>query len=181
MKNVIFVIGMLLLSLSTAFGIKITIEKGQLTKSGWRFKKITGPSRMDIGESAKLYIQNNKLADFSDDINGLIDGCVSSSGGEPRQAVFLANRKETGGQVIMDLKGLKPLTAVNSYSFHEFKGDDGARGPQVYTLYISSVEKPDFNSFRKSKDWKKAADIDTRPNKTGRHWEIGRASCRERV
>ena len=50
----------------------------------------------------------------------------------------------------MDLGGIQAITAVNTYSWHDFADDQGARGPQVYSV----SGRADSNAT-----WTKIADV----------------------
>ena len=94
-------------------------------------------------------------------MNGRLPGIT----GDLSQCVFLADAN--GGAFLFDLGSVQPIASVNSFSWHEFAGDQGARGPQVYTLYASAADKTDPSRLDQ---WIKIADVDTRPNKTGANW-----------
>ncbi len=159
-----------LLLISTGLGA-VTVKTEQLNPASpkWQFKTIIGPSRSDIATSAQVTVVGNESDEQGGPASALVNGHVPAKSDDLSQCVFLNNGNANGGSFLIDLGKVQPIAAVNSYSWHEFTPDQGARGPQVYTLYGSAADKPDPANLT-APDWVKIADVDSRPNKTGEHW-----------
>ena len=156
-----------LLGGAAAASVSVKSEQVNPAEPTWKFKTIPGPSKSDIAQHAKVTLSGNQWADGGGDGAVLVNGLLPESPNALAEEAFLANDNALGGNIVIDLGRPQPVAAVESYSWHEFPDDEGARGPQVYTLYGSAAEtaKPDDLST-----WTKIADVDTRPNKTGGKW-----------
>jgi alpha-mannosidase len=149
--------------------VEVKTEQINPASPTWSFKTIPGPSRSDAAASARVTVIGNETDEQSAPATALVDGHVPAKSGDLSQCVFLSNANARSGGFLIDLGKVQSIAAVNSYSWHEFAADQGARGPQVYTLYGSTAGHPDPADLGAS-DWVKIADVDSRPNKTGDHW-----------
>jgi alpha-mannosidase len=154
---------------------QVIVVKEQI-KTGWAFSKVMRPSKTDAAQNSKITIAGNKaiLSCLSPD--GLHNGVLPQECRLLRDFFCFTNNNAKGGKIVMDLGKVIPVAMVNSYSAQGPVGGttwceefDGSRAPQVYTLYGSSSNKPDPNSLL-SKEWVKIADVDTRPNASGKDW-----------
>ncbi|MBI5834433.1 MAG: hypothetical protein HZB16_19215 [Armatimonadetes bacterium] len=136
-------------------------EYGEIRDGRWRFATVAGPSATDAARGAECRLGLGALAPQSGPLTGLTDGVVSAVGDDPAQAVFLANSCVRGGTLLMDLGRAQPLAQIRSYSYHQWKVDQGGRGPQVYAL--AGALSPDG-------PWTDIARVDSRPNTTGANW-----------
>ncbi|HEX7261029.1 MAG TPA: hypothetical protein VF258_04385, partial [Luteolibacter sp.] len=135
------------------------VVKSELLKPGdasWKFKDIPGPSKSDCAQDVDITCTAGNPDPASAPLGMLVNGKLPPGPSDLSQSAFFAG----ASSFVMDLGKGQPITAVNSYSWHEFADDQGARGPQVYTLSGSNDQK----------EWTKIADVDTRPNKTGDGW-----------
>ncbi len=144
------------------------VQKEHLEK-GWKFSNIISPSKTDAALHSTIKIIGNKPLASCLSPDGLHIGILPQENRLLRDFFCLTNENTIGGKIVMDLGKLVPVAMVNSYSAHGPVGGttwcnefDGSRGPQVYTLYGSSMEKPGFENLT-GKDWVKIADVDTRP------------------
>ncbi|HEX7261188.1 MAG TPA: hypothetical protein VF258_05180, partial [Luteolibacter sp.] len=145
----------------------VVVEKGKLAEAVWAFPSIVSPRRGDLAENAKLSLAEGSLDSKSAPLAEFANGTVSSRGDDSTQAAFISHQELKGGCLLMDLGAVTAVTQLNTYSFHEYPADGGARGPQVYTVYGSADANPGIADAAK---WTKIADVDTRPNKTGEGW-----------
>ena len=166
MKTQFTTISLVLLLCSSAFAA-VTVKTEQLNPAdaAWKFKTIPGPSKSDIASGATVTLYGNQWEPVAADGSVLVNGRVPSDSLDLTEAAILSGTE--GGRIVIDLGRVQPVAAVASYSWHEWNVDDGSRGPQVYTLYASADAKPDPANLSA---WTKIADVDTRPNKTGRAW-----------
>ncbi len=160
------VFSLLLLSCFTFAQVKAVHEH---LKSGWVFSKVMAPSKNDAAINSKITIVGNKQIASCLSPDGLHVGVLPQENRLLRDFFCFTNESTTGGQIAMDLGKVIPVAMINSYSAHGPVGGttwcnefDGSRGPQVYSLYGSSSEKPDFKNLS-GKDWTKIAAVDTRP------------------
>jgi len=135
--------------------VKTEILKPEVTT--WQFKSIPGPSRSDVAQGAVVTCATGNLDAASATPDVLVNGKLPEKSRDLTQAAFLAG----AGSLVVDLGKVQTVAAVNTYSWHEYPDDQGARGPQVYTLSGGASEG----------QWVKIAEVDTRPNKTGEGWE----------
>ncbi|MCX6927724.1 MAG: hypothetical protein NT154_31610 [Verrucomicrobia bacterium] len=151
--------------------VQVKWEKGEIRDGRWVFPSITGPSRGDLAQTASLRVVANHLEPAGQTAAGLTDGVVSTDGGDAAQFVFFSNQNTNDGAILMDLGSVQRLRQVNTYSHHDWNVDQGSRAPQVYTLYGSAAEvPPDASHAEQDPHWLKIADVDSRPNLTGRQW-----------
>lgn len=179
MKN-IFLSTVLVLVLILLFTLQlkpqVIVVKEQI-KQGWDFTNVMRPSKSDAALGARILIAGNKAISSCLAPNGLNIGILPQENRLLRDFFCFTNDNADGGKIVMDLGRLVPVAMVNSYSAHGPVGGttwcnefDGSRGPQVYTLYGSSMEKPDFENIS-GKEWLKIADVDTRPVNDNQEWQ----------
>jgi hypothetical protein len=151
-----------LASLALPGSAAVTVKTEHLNPANalWQFKTIAGPSKSDVAQNAKITVTANQFEGQGASPAALVNGRVPTAPDNLAEQVFFSNANADGGSFVMDLGSVQPVVAVNSYSWHEFDQDQGARGPQVYALSVSTD----------GQSWSKLADVDTRPNKTGDKW-----------
>lgn len=135
---------------------KIQSEHLSSKDASWKFNKIPNPSKSDIANKALINITAGGLDNASARAEALVNGQIPDSPNNLSQSTFFA----TLSSFVIDLGKQQPVAAIHSYSWHEFDADQGARGPQFYTVSGSADQVT----------WTKIADVDTRPNKTGEGW-----------
>jgi hypothetical protein len=147
----------------------ITVKSEQLNPAdqAWNFKTIPRPSKSDLANGAKVTLVGNRLETAAGEGAVLVNGVLPADSLDLSEEALLSNGNADGGRLVLDLGRAQAITAVASYSWHEWDVDQGSRAPQVYTLYGSAAENPDPNQLA---GWKKIADVDTRPNQTGAKW-----------
>jgi alpha-mannosidase len=146
-------------------------------REGWNFQRITAPSRSDAALNSVISISGNKPAQSCLSPDGMHIGVLPQKNRLLRDFFCFTNDNALGGNIVMDLGSVIPVAMVCSYSAHGPVGGttwcnefDGSRGPQVYTLYGSSVEKPEFSDLRGA-DWALITKVDTRPDDTESDWQ----------
>lgn len=154
-----------------------TLVQEEHISKGWEFSKITRPSQSDAGLHSAIYIIENKPLASCLSPDGMHIGVLPQENRLLRDFFCFTNDNAAGGKIAMDLGKVIPVIMVNSYSAHgpvegttwcnEF---DGSRGPQIYTLYASSSQQPDFENLS-GKEWIKIADVDTRPKDEIQDWQ----------
>ena len=137
---------MLLIPTASFAGVIVKTEQLNPVDPTWKFKTISGPSRSDIAQNAKVTVMGNQTDAQSTPPEALVNGRVPSAASDLTECVFLTNDNANAGSFVIDLGSVQPVAAVNSYSWHEFAGDQGARGPQVYTLF-GSVDAQTFTKI----------------------------------
>ena len=154
---------------------QVTVLKEHI-KAGWDFTTITRPSFSDAALHSKITVAWNKPQPSCLSPDGLHNGVLPRECRLLRDFFCFTNDNAQGGRIVMDLGKTIPVTMVNSYSAQGPVGGttwceefDGARAPQVYTLYGSASEKPDPNNLA-SNEWVKIAEVDTRPDSSGATW-----------
>lgn len=154
-----------------AVGASVTAEYGEIRDGHWAFPTIAEPSRSDLARHASLRLLSGTLEPRGRELGGLVDGTAPCVGGIQQAGVSFASADEEGGAVLMDLGSVRAVREVDTYSFHRYEPDGGARGPQVYTLYGSTddaaASAPDP---RHDARWTRIADVDSRPNASGDGW-----------
>jgi hypothetical protein len=165
MKTPIATFSFALLLCTSAFAaVQVKTEQLNPADPAWKFKSIPGPSKSDIAANATVTLHGNQW-DAGTDGSVLVNGRVPNDSLDLSEAAVVGGTE--GGRIVIDLGRVQPVAAVASYSWHEWNVDDGSRGPQVYTLYGSSAEKPNPMDLA---GWTRIAAVDTRPNKTGAKW-----------
>ena len=153
----------------------VTVKCEQLNPAdpAWAFKTIPGPSKSDVAQGARVSVAGNDLEPQGGDEKALINGKLPETPNSLTEMAFFSNANADGGSIVIDLGQVQPVAAVTSYSWHEFAADQGARGPQVYTLYGNATDSSKPNAA----PWTKIATVDTRPNKTGEKWNGQHGAC----
>jgi hypothetical protein len=147
----------------------------------WKFKSVPSPSHDDAASKARVLIVDGQADGNSAGVGALTDGILPNSDDQPRQNFFIAPGSG-GARILIDLSRVIDVAQINSYSWHP-----GARGPQVYRVWISDGAAANFNEAPKANldprtcGWKVLATVDTRPNdeaNDGGQWgvSIGDAS-----
>ena len=155
---------------------QVVVVKEQISK-GWNFSTIMRPSRNDAAINSKITIVGNQPIASCLSPNGLHNGVMPQENRLLRDFFCFTNENVNGGKIVIDLGKVIPVTMINSYSAHGPVGGttwcnefDGSRGPQVYSLYGSSSDKPDLDHLF-AKGWIKIADVDTRPEGDKQEWQ----------
>ena len=161
-------IGLLLLAVLQAGAANVV--KTEHIRSGWKFSSIMGPSRSDAGRDVQLTVRDNRPIASCVSMRGLNNGIMPRECRLLRDFFCFTNDNADGGKIVMDLGTTQPVSMINTYSAHGPVGGttwceefDGSRGPQVYSVYGSAKESPDFDHLN-SADWEHIADVDTRPS-----------------
>ena len=139
---------------------EVKSEQIHPTAPDWKFTKIPGPSKSDIGQDAKITLSGNQWEPAAADGAVLVNGVLPEDSLSLKEEAVLSNGNANGGSITLDLGAVHPVAAVTTYSWHVNEADDGSRGPQVYTL-SGSID---------GKAWTRLADVDTRPDKAGANW-----------
>ena len=164
---------------------RVTVERGD---GSWKFSTIPRPSRSDAARDAKITIVGNEAEMSCLSPDGLHNGVLPWEGKQTRDFFAFSNFNSKEGKIVMDLGKVQPVAAVAAYSWQAsypaskgeapysggadkivYDGVNGARAPQVYTLYGSAAAAPNAANLAGS-EWLKITDVDTRPNQTGRNW-----------
>ncbi|MBI9018362.1 MAG: hypothetical protein JEZ07_14000 [Phycisphaerae bacterium] len=169
-KIILFLVFILVKSLPVLAETQVKVEKGDIKNGTYIFDNIAPPSAADAASGCKIIVKNNKLDPSSADASWLVNGVLSATGGKPSQAVFFTNDNSNGGQIIIDMGKVVSIASINTYSYHEFPGDQGARAPQVYDLYGSVSVNLDLPVNISGGKWVQIASVDSRPNTTGKEW-----------
>ena len=147
---------------------QVIVVKEQIEQM-WNFKTVMRPSKSDVALGAKIFIEGNKAMSSCLSPDGLHNGVLPQDGYQRFNYFCFTDENTNGGRIVMDLGKVQPVCAICSYSWHVKWYDDGARGPQVYSLYGSAADLPDSTCFP-GNSWTKIADVDTRPDETGTNW-----------
>lgn len=167
-NNLLPLVTAVMMTASTASG-DVVVRSEHLTTPdpAWKFQSIPRPSRSDLAAAAKVSLHGNSFEAAAAKGDVLVNGVMPENSLDLVEGALLSNENTRGGRLVMDLGKVQPVAAICSYSWHEWEVDQGSRGPQVYTLYGSAAENPDPANLA---EWKKLADVDTRPNPTGADW-----------
>ena len=164
-----------LLQFTTSTYSQVTVLKEHI-KNGWNFSTICRPSQTDAALHSKITVIGNKPLPSCLSLDGMHNGVLPQEHRLLRDFFCFTNTVK-GGKIVMDLRKVIPVAMINSYSAHGPVGGttwcnefDGSRGPQVYSLYASSSQQPDFENLS-GKEWKKIADVDTRPENDEEEWQ----------
>jgi hypothetical protein len=150
---------------SVAFGeATVTSERldGEKATAAFKFEKVPMPRRGDAGAKATLTLLDGERDRNGGEVNKLNDGALAASSDAPRSSFFFAAGTD-GGRLLVDLGSVIDLKQINTYSWHA-----GTRGPQVYRVYASDGQAPNFNAQTKrptapgEAGWKQLAAVDTR-------------------
>jgi alpha-mannosidase len=141
---------------------EVTIRSEQLNPADplWAFATVPRPSKSDLAQGARVTLEGNQWHPESGQGSVLVNGRLPADPVELSEEGFLANNNASNGSIVVDLGAAQDIAAINTYSWHEYAADQGARGPQVYTLSGSADGAM----------WTKLAEVDTRPNTTGAKW-----------
>ena len=155
---------------NASFYANIEVRTEQLNPASleWRFKDVPRPSKSDVAQEAKVTLSGNSREPAAADCSVLVNGRMPSDSLDLSEGNLLSNANADGGSILIDLRKVQPVVALNTYSWHEFNVDQGSRGPQVYALYGSGAEEQP--GPKNLSAWTKIADVDTRPNTTGAKW-----------
>jgi hypothetical protein len=141
----------------------MVVTENSTDSSFFQFEKILPPAIDDSGAKAIWAIARGEPDRNSAPLSVLFDGKIPSSDDSPTENFFFAPRT-TDGCIALDLAQEIDLSEVVTYSWHP-----GSRGPQVYTLYASLGDQPDFrwNHIDAGADpvqrgWTQIAHVDSR-------------------
>ncbi|MBN8461063.1 MAG: hypothetical protein J0M04_24815 [Verrucomicrobia bacterium] len=147
--------------------VRVAVEQRRPADATWAFTSVPRPSKSDVATTASLRVVGNTLDNAGGTAATLLNGRLPAASNDLTQLSFLTNANASGGNVMLDLGSVQPVTAFNSYSWHEFANDQGSRAPQMYALYGSATSNPDPAD---ATAWTKLAEVDTRPNMSGANW-----------
>lgn len=129
----------------------------------FHFEGVPSPLKSDVGEKGRFTLVDGRIDGNSGGLRVLNDGRLPRSEDEPRSNFFFTPGSN-GGRFLLDLGSVTELRQVNTYSWHP-----GSRAPQVYQLFGSVGQEPDFEREPKrgtapeSCGWKLITTVDTRP------------------
>ena len=161
-------------SLTSSAFAKVTVKTEQLNPAdpAWNFKTLPHPSRSDVSRDSRISIVGNRAEEACLSPDGLHNGVLPWQGKQTRDFFAFSNFNTNGGRIVMDLGKVQPVAAVAAYSWQSRYGPgfiQGQRAPQIYALYGSAAANPDA-AHLDSRGWVKIAEVDTRPNVTGKDW-----------
>lgn len=134
---------------------KVVINRNDEDR-GFRFERVPPPMVNDAAKDAEFTLLDGRRNGAGADLAALHDGDVPDQPDQPAKNFFLAGP----GMLHVDLRKQIDLSYVSTYSWHP-----GERGPQVYTLYGTENETPDYSFVKKggtAVGWQKIAKVDTR-------------------
>jgi hypothetical protein len=152
----------------TAYGqVSITIDHntGAAATSEFKFQRVPSPARDDAASKAKLTLVDGQLDSNGANLSALVDGMLPASEDEPGANVFF-NARSFGGRFRIDLGSAIEIAQISSYSWHP-----GARGPQLYKLYMSDGSEAGLDLAPKrgvdpvTCGWKFIATVSTLPER----------------
>jgi hypothetical protein len=129
--------------------------------AAFHFEHVPSPVKNDAAEPAHFTVVSGESDQNGGGLDKLNDGKLATEEDDPG-ASFFFRAGTAGGRLMLDLGKVIPIKQVNSYSWHP-----GARGPQVYHLYASDGQAPNFSAQPKAGvgpeelGWKSIARIDT--------------------
>lgn len=145
--------------------VTIVNERSQ-ESSFFEFDKIPPPAVDDSAANARWAVARGSLDSNSAPLSVIHDGRIPSSDDSPRENCFFAPGV-SNGCIALDLGKSIDISEVVTYSWHA-----GARGPQVFNLYASTVETVDFKwdqidekAIIEKSGWQRVASIDSRTNR----------------
>jgi hypothetical protein len=164
MKYPLLLIPLLWIAAASHAEVRVLVERNvrDMENPDFKFKTIPPISDTDAGQDATIEVVDGK-PDWGCDPRQLIDGIGPGKADEMSRSFFFG-KNTNGGRIHMDLAAIKPIAAVNTYSWN-----NGSRAPQVYTLYGSDGTGPTFlpspvlGTDPAAVGWKKIATVDTRP------------------
>lgn len=159
-------------SLHTLFADVVVVTESIQESSLVPFEKILPPAVNDDATSGNWAIVRGKPDSNSAPLSVLHDGKLPSNEDSPSENFFFAPGTAVGC-IALDLGQATELSEVVTYSWHS-----GSRGPQVFAIYASTGEHPDFRWNQLDQDaelsrlgWTRIADVDTRDRRNvgGQH------------
>ncbi len=131
--------------------------------AGFGLREVPPPVRNDAATGADFRLVLGKVDPNSGGLAALHDGRLPGEEDDPRANFFFAPGT-AGGRVLVDLGSVRDVARVHTYSWH-----NGARGPQVFTLFASLGDAPGFVTEPGAEvepatvGWSRLAAVDTRP------------------
>ena len=127
-----FLILFLLTAIPARAEVRIITERNvrEAENAEFRFKTVPPLSDTDAAQDGTIEVLEGK-ADWGCEPKQLIDGAGPSAQDVPGRS-FCFGQGTNGGRIRLDLLAIKPIAQINTYSWN-----NGARAPQVYTLYAS--------------------------------------------
>jgi hypothetical protein len=142
--------------------VTVVTEKSSDSTS-FQFDKILPPAIDDSGARGRWAIARGEPDRNAAPLEVLYDGQIPSRDDSPQENYFFAPGT-LDGCIALDLVQEIDVSEVVTYSWHP-----GSRGPQVYTLYASLGDQPEFqwNHLKAGEDpvqrgWTHIADVDSR-------------------
>jgi hypothetical protein len=156
---------MLLLTAIASSQVKVTVDRntGSEANPAFKFKNVPSPAKDDAAAKAKVSLVVGQRDPAGAGLSALTDGLLPGSEDDPANNFFF-NADTDGGRILMDFGRSIEIAQVNTYSWHV-----ESRAPQVYNLFASDGNGPDFNARPGNKTdpatagWKLIATVDTRP------------------
>jgi len=140
----------------------IVVTENSQDSSFFQMETILPPAINDHASSGKWSIVRGKSDSNSATMTVLNDGKIPANDDSPGENFFFAPGT-TNGCISLDLGRSIDISEVVTYSWHA-----GSRGPQVYTLYASNGDQPDFRWGQLDDveivkaGWTRIASVDTR-------------------
>jgi hypothetical protein len=131
------------------------------------FQRIAPPAWDDAAVDARISLVDGQLHEQSGQGSVLVDGKLPPNQDAPSDNFFFA-AKSIEGRVLFDFERALPIKQINTYSWHVH-----ARSPQLYRVYGSTGDGPNFDAAPKfgvdpaAVGWTLLASVDTR-TRTGR-------------
>ena len=148
---------------------QIGSSRDDWNKPAWEFKSIHRPSLSDAAAGAKITVASGQPQASCLPAAALNNGVMPQQT-RLRRDFFTFENGSDGGVLVIDLGKAVPVVEINSFSAHGPVGGttwctefDGARGPQVYSLYGSNSGNANPAAPANLSAWTKIADVDTRP------------------
>ena len=158
MDAVIQRLAVILLGASTALAApQVVSERNELT-GDFHFKHIPSPARNDAATTAEFSIVEGRRDGNGGELAALHDGKLPRTDDAPGENFFFT-AGSSGGKLRVDLGRAIEIKQVNTFSWHS-----GDRAPQVSVLSAGNNGKD---------DWKKIAQVDTRPQGAGAGGQYG--------
>ncbi|MFO1490306.1 MAG: hypothetical protein U1F87_05190 [Kiritimatiellia bacterium] len=158
---------MALATYSARAGLTVQSGYGEIREGRWWFPGMSAPAEKSLASGATLRVVAGRLHPNSQPPEALVNGLVNVNAGTTEEVVFFDNTCLDGGAFTLDLGKTQPIRRIDTYSYHTWDVDQGGRTPQVYTVYGSAAGQPDPAD---PAGWTKIAEVDSRPNATGREW-----------
>jgi hypothetical protein len=165
--------------------VKITVDRNTSSEANaaFKFKHVPSPVKENAAAAATLRLIVGQADGNSANLKALVDGVLPSSEDEPEANFFFADGSD-GGRFLLDFGHSVEIAQVNTYSWHP-----DTRGPQVYNLYASDGDGPNFNPQPDAATdpsrcgWKLIAAVDTRtdPDTDGGQYGVSITDARGTV